>query len=162
MSPQGSGSQGKGPPVQLRARREPPGSSPQASSPKRREQEGACKRTDLGFSVPGGPCSSHSYMCMRKNAHLQKKWQDNPQRREVATSCVNKPKARFLLAPQSEKIHSFAARMRALSSMMENEKGKIKKKKNTHKIRALLELERAIRVYSLKLAQFPTSPHTRR
>lgn len=32
-----------------------------------------------------------------------------------------------MLVPQSEKIHSFAARMTALSCMMENEKGKRKK-----------------------------------
>lgn len=77
MSPQGSGSQGKGPRGQLRARQEPLGSSPQASSPKRREQAGGRNKTDLRFSVPGGPCSSHSYTRMHKNAHLQKKKKDN-------------------------------------------------------------------------------------
>lgn len=68
---------------------------------------------------------------MRKNAHLQKKFENgkiihrggNQQPAVLINPKLDK-KSLFLLVPQSEKIHSFAARMRALLSMMENEKGK--------------------------------------
>lgn len=82
---------------------------------------------------------THIPVCARTHTFRRKKEKENGkiihrggnQQPAVRINPKLDKRSLFWLVPQSEKIHSFAARMRALSSMMENEKRQEEEKKKS-------------------------------